>query len=147
MRHTFIVIALFALLIAATANAQPVTDASKPADSFLGLPELADDQSNNNATRASGMECFVDTPAFDQFTLGFCGNVGLARTTSAVFRLVNRPANFTALWSDPRCSTSSDICILPISFFQQLTLSATVLNNSNNTFTTVSATALYEGFF
>ncbi len=113
----------------------------------LALPELDEGIQKPGQTRAAAsMKCFVDTPAFDLFTTGYCHSSGNPRTTTAVFRIDNEPANFTILWSDSRCSSSSDTCFLPIRHFQQITLSATVLNNANNTFSTTSATAHYESF-
>lgn len=112
------------------------------------LPEVADDLVSLDSIRASTprMKCFVDTFAFDLFSFGFCANNGTPRTTTAVFRIDSPPSNFTILWSDSRCDSSRDTCFLPIRHFQQINLSATVLNNANNTFSTTSASALYESF-
>ncbi|GAB4186229.1 MAG: hypothetical protein Tsb002_10520 [Wenzhouxiangellaceae bacterium] len=112
------------------------------------MPELVEDD-GANSTRSSHprMKCFVDTPAFDQFTYGSCFSVGSAQFTTAVFRIDNVPSNFTIIWSDSSCSSSSRDCSLPIRWYQTINLSATVLDNSNNTFSTTSATARYEGFF
>lgn len=112
------------------------------------IPELVEDKGNNTTRSGNArMKCFVDTPAFDQFTYNICFSVGSAQTTSALFRIDNVPSNFTILWSDSRCNSSSRDCSLPISWYQTINLSATVLNNSNNTFTTTSTIASYEGFF
>ncbi len=126
---------------------QPVT-AEEFNQALLALPELAEDLQKPEQNRSGGasMKCYVDTPAFDVFTTGFCADAGVARTTTAVFRIDNEPSNFTILWSDSRCSSSNDTCLLPIRHFQTINLSATVLNNDNNTFSTTSATALYESF-
>ncbi len=115
---------------------------------LLALPELAEDlqKPEQNRSGAASMKCFVDTPAFDQFTTGFCFSNWTTFTTTAVFRIDNEPSNFTIIWSDSRCSSSSDTCLLPIRHFQTITLNATVLNNDNNTFSTTSATARYESF-
>lgn len=112
------------------------------------FPELINSDTKGDQVRSGSafMECFVDTPAFDQFSSPFCLSNGTSFTTSAVFRIANPPSNFTILWSDNRCDSSSLTCILPIRQFQTITLDATVLNNSNSTFVNTSATARYEGF-
>lgn len=110
------------------------------------MPEL-NEKSDQQTRSGSGMSCYVDTLAFDVFTSGYCFSAGNATTTSAVFRIDNPPSNYTILWSDSRCSSSNTLCILPIRRYQSYTISATILNNANNTFTTASATAEYEGLF
>lgn len=112
------------------------------------IPELLDDQSKGDI-RSSGtrMKCYVDTPAYDNFTYGNCVSFGYPTTTTAVFRVDNVPSNFTIIWSDSRCNSSSRDCFLPISHFQTINLSATALDNSNNTFTTTSASASYHGYY
>ena len=93
------------------------------------------------------MECYVDTPAWDEFRKGWCFSVGVARTTSAVFRIQGGPSsNFHIYWSDSRCSATSKTCVVPIRQYQNITMTADVLNKNNNTFFTVSAKAHYEGF-
>jgi hypothetical protein len=103
------------------------------------------------ATRSSSpsMSCYVDTPGVDVYTTGYCFDVGGARTTVAVFRVDNPPANRTIHWSNSRCTNNSanTICILPISNFSAIDVSATVLDHDTGTFKTVSATAEYEGGF
>lgn len=112
------------------------------------VPELAEDKSTEqNRVSAPRMKCFVDTPAFDNFSFGFCASVASPFSTTAFFRIDNVPSNFTIIWSDSRCNSSSRDCLLPISIFQTINLSATVLNNSTGTFSTTSASALYENFF
>ncbi len=122
---------------------QEALDQAMPA-----LPEVSDAQSKGSQNRSSNprMKCFVDTPAFDLFTFSVCISSGTAFTTSAVFQIDSPPSNFTILWSDSRCNSNLTTCVLPIRQYQQVTLSATVLDNSNNTFTNTSATAFYEGF-
>jgi len=117
----------------------------------LALPELAEDGKDDPQTRSgsAAMKCFVDTPAFDLYTFGGCFSSGTAPITTAVFKIDGEPSNFTIIWSDSRCGTSStsDLCLLPIRQYQSLTLNATVLNNDTGTFSTTSATAWYEGFY
>ncbi len=135
--------------LSSTVVAQQALTAEEYDQATLALPELADDdaKSNQNRSGSAAMKCYVDTPAFDLFTFGYCSNAGVARTTTAVFRIDNVPSNFTIIWSDSRCSSTNRTCFLPIRQYQTITLNATVLNNSNNTFSTTSATANYEGFF
>lgn len=132
------------------AQAQESVKQETSAMALQALPELLDDSADSNQIRSGGsprMKCFVDTPAFDNFTFGFCVSAHSAFSTSAVFRVDDLPADFTIIWSDSRCNQNSSTCILPIRQYQQVTLSATVLNHGNNTFSTTSATAIYEGLF
>ncbi len=92
------------------------------------------------------MKCFVDTPAWDEYRYGGCFSAGWARTTSAVFKIDNVPSNFKIYWSNSACSSSSSTCTLPIRQYNNITLSADVLDLSNNTFSSTSAKAHYEGF-
>jgi len=110
------------------------------------IPELRDNI-NVQATGSLSMSCFVDTPAYDNLTQGYCFSAGAARTTTAYFLINNAPSNYTVIWSDSRCNSASLSCILPIRQYQTINLSATVLNNSNNTFAKTSARAEYEGLF
>ena len=135
----------FAALTNLAVGQDVVSEAEFEQAAAAALPELSQPAEQIRSSSAS-MSCFVDTPAFDQFTTGFCFSVGTAFMTTAVFRIDNPPSNFTILWSDSRCSSNSLTCFLPIRHFQTITLSATVLNNSNNTFVNTSATARYESF-
>ncbi len=112
------------------------------------LPEVADDLANQGANRSSAirMKCYVDTPAYDQYTYNFCASVGSARTTTAVFAIDNVPAGSTINWSNSNCSSSNSICFVPIRQYRPITVTASVLK-PNGTYTTVSATAEYEGWF
>lgn len=133
--------------IIGAAYAQDFSEAEEYGQLSSALPEIADDDAKVDEVRSGAlMKCFVDTPAFDNFTSPFCFSNGTAFTTSAVFRIDGEPSNFTILWSDSSCSSSSDTCVLPIRQFETINLSATILDNNNNTFANVSATARYEGF-
>ncbi len=93
------------------------------------------------------MKCLVDTPAWDSWGYGNCFSVGFARTTTAFFQIDGGPSNnFIVYWSDSRCSQSSKSCSLPIMQYRSVNLSAHILDLSNNTFESTSATAMYEGF-
>jgi len=115
---------------------------------LAAMPEFAQDKDQIlKSGSIPRMKCFVDTPAFDNYSYNACFSVGGARTTTAVFKVDNVPSNFTILWSDSRCSSTSTFCLLPIRQYQSIVLNATVLNNANNTFSNTTATAWYEGFF
>ncbi len=112
------------------------------------LPEVADDLANPSVSKSSAirMKCYVDTPAYDLFTYNFCASVGSARTTTAVFAIDNVPAGSTINWSNSNCSSTNSICFVPIRQYRPVTVTASVLK-PNGTYTTVSATAEYEGWF
>lgn len=94
--------------------------------------------------QAEVMACFVDTPSFDTKTNNFCFAVGSDRNTTACFepRDVADPANSSISWSEAGCSGFT-YCIVPISWFQSKTVSATITDALGNK-TTISATARYE---
>jgi len=92
------------------------------------------------------MDCIVDTINYD-ITGNPCFSSSTETFASAFFTVHNLPADYTIIWSDNRCSQTSPVCVLPIKMFRSLQVSATVLNNDAGTFTNVSATAWYEGFF
>ncbi|MCA1777880.1 MAG: hypothetical protein LC637_00430 [Xanthomonadaceae bacterium] len=141
---------LGSLTLALAVHAATAQDASDLSDDEMFkrmLPELNEKPNPAQRSGATGMSCFVDTPAFDLFTSPLCVSAGTTLTTTAVFRVDNPPADFTIIWSDSSCSSSSTVCVVPINIIGYLTVSATVLNNANYTFTKVSATARYEGLF
>lgn len=112
------------------------------------LPELADELANSETQKSSGkirIKCYVDTPAFDQFTYDNCASMGYAHTTTAVFNIENVPAGSTINWSNSNCSSNSTWCSMPISLYQTINLSATVLM-PNFTYVQTSATAQYFGW-
>lgn len=112
------------------------------------IPEIeADQHLSKSASGSATMKCLVDTPAWDRWGYGQCFSAGNARTTTAFFQIEGGPSsNYRVYWSDSRCSQSSKSCSLPIRQYQTLTVSADILDLSNNTFSSVSATAHYEGF-
>ena len=99
-----------------------------------------------NKSSAIRMKCFVDTPAYDVYTYDFCASAAAARTTTAVFKIDNVPAGSTISWSNSHCQSNNSLCFVPIRQFRSITVNATVLK-PNGTYTTVSATAEYEGLF
>jgi hypothetical protein len=150
IKSGIVLAATFSVSLFATADSMKKQSGSSnqfsiSASDIKSVPELGDSKQVSAASSASSMKCLVDTPAWDNWGVGRCFSAGFARTTSAYFQIDNAPSNYTVYWSDSRCSSSSLSCVLPIRTYQRITLNATVLNNSNNTFTTTSATAMYEG--
>lgn len=122
-----------------------VTAQGNKTESWSGVPGQLN--TNGEQTGAS-MKCFVDTQAYDKYRSGHCYSVGNSRTATAVFKIDGGPdSNFRVHWSDKRCSKTSKNCFLPISWFHSITVSADVLDLSNGTFISTSATAEYEGYF
>jgi len=93
------------------------------------------------------MSCFVDTPAYDEFTPEYCfAVIPGARFATAVFRALPPPLpnRFEVRWSDTRCDPKSPICSVRIAAYRPKTMTALVLNFDNFTFYEVSATAELE---
>lgn len=130
-------------------SAQNVTIPDEGALLEAYVPELKDSSPQTQATTASAtsMSCLVDTINYDQWGSPQCLSTGTETFATAFFRIDNPPSNFTILWSDSRCDSSKTLCSVPIRMFTNITMDATVLDNSNNTFVQVSATAWYEGLF
>lgn len=99
---------------------------------------------------ATTMSCYVDTPAYDQYSANFCFAVGQSRTTTASFKLTNTSGTIhKVLWSGTgtsSCSQSSTTCNVSIRHYQSVKVTADVLY-TNGTWETSSATANYEGYF
>ncbi len=128
------------------ASAKEAIDESRRAAVILAaIPELGDEVMTTSSTTSS-MRCLVDTNKLDSWGSPTCRSwvFGSPFYTTAVFEIVNPPANFTINWSDSSCSQSSTQCVLPISFLTSpLSVSADVLDNSTQTFVHTSATANY----
>lgn len=95
---------------------------------------------------ANTMSCYVDTPAYDHFSVSFCAAVIFngPTTTPAVFRIDNPPSNLqSVVWSDSACASTSTTCITSIRAYRPKTVTATVLK-TDGTYYQVSATAEYE---
>lgn len=122
---------------------------AKEVDITKDWPELNDQAPSAVSTLASTtMKCFVDTPAYDHYRINVCFAAGHSRTTTAVFAIDGGPStNYKVYWSDSRCSQSSKTCMLPIRWYETITLSADVLDLSSGTFSSSSASATYEGYF
>ena len=112
---------------------------------LAAIPEIAEPPAEIKSTNPT-MKCLVDTPAFDHYGTGICFGVAWPYSTLVVFKIDYAPSNFTIIWSNPSCSQQSTYCSMSIQHYDPITLSATVLDNSNGTFTTTSATAYYEGY-
>ncbi len=130
----------------AIALAQPAVaeDNSITSADLKASPELQASDTPS-ATGAASIKCLVDTPKWDRWGSPNCFSAGFARTTTAFFQIDNAPSNYTVYWSDSRCSSTSTSCALPIRTYQSITINATVLDNSNNTFVTLQSRANYEG--
>ena len=75
--------------------------------------------------------CFVDTPAWDNYSYERCGAAGSARTTSMVCTVDGSTlGNFSVNWSDSRCSSSSKTCMLPIRWGETIALSGTLVDHA-----------------
>lgn len=113
-----------------------------------GAGEYADDASVF-ASSTPVLSCFVDTPAYDQFTQGGCFSVwfGGPITTTAVFQVFNisSPGNYDFNWSIGSCS--GEQCVTNIRAYRPLTVSVTVTENATGQSWNLSATAEYERGF
>lgn len=101
-----------------------------------------------------GVECYVDTPAFDEFTPGGCWGLWANGPlySSATFRLSSRVLSLLGdgsspnfAWSDSRCSSNPYLeCTLPIRRNFPVTLRALLTSTVNGALLwQASATAEY----
>ncbi len=152
MKNKLKTIAAISSLCVASAFSQAMAKELTEQEDFelalKALPEVADDLENGPMQKSTAikMKCYVDTPAYDLYTYNYCASVGAARTTTAVFKVDNVPAGSTINWTNNNCSSNNSLCFVPIRQYQTITVSATVLK-PNGTYSTVSATAEYEGLF
>lgn len=94
---------------------------------------------------AGGMSCFVDSPAYDEFTPDNCETIVWgARTATAVFRIDNLPARYHIDWEKPACADNLTICSVSIRAFFNYTAKASVIDLDAGTVTEVSAVARFE---
>jgi len=111
-------------------------------------------QANDNkgalvsANAAPTLACYVDTPAYDQFTQGDCAGMiynGPA-TTTAVFQVFGTEGgNYSYQWSN--CTSNNLQCARSIRAYRPLTVSVTVTNNQTGAQYFLTATAEYERGF
>jgi hypothetical protein len=105
-------------------------------------------------TIPGGVECYVDTPAYDQFVAGGCGgfwhqgpllSTATFRLSTTVLALLGDGSSPNFAWSDPRCPANPyQYCTLPIRRFVPLTLHALLTSPTNGTLVyESSATAEY----
>lgn len=129
------------------ANAQALTPQEDLEIALNALPEFADEIKNSAVNKSSviKIKCYVDTPAYDTYSYNSCFNVGWARTTTAVFNLENVPSGSGVIWSNNSCTANSNYCFLPIRHYQSVSVTATILK-PDSTYSTVNATAYYEGY-
>ena len=86
------------------------------------LPLKDHDGSPAPASGGSEMDCYIDTPAYDQYTPHYCARLGTTASTAS-FRL--RPATPACgyVWYDhPECTTA--VCTVPILPGQTISLGA-----------------------
>ncbi|ATC93841.1 hypothetical protein [Pseudoalteromonas tunicata] len=96
------------------------------------------------AAMANTMSCYVDTPKYDEFTTNQCDAIVWgANIATAVFRVDDAPSGSRILWSDNRCSDTSNMCMISIHAFRNYTMKATVLK-PDGTWHQVSASASFE---
>ncbi|WDD96706.1 hypothetical protein [Thalassomonas actiniarum] len=97
---------------------------------------------------AAAMECYVDTPAYDQYTTGYCSAlVWGANKATAVFRIkdaASKPISSVS-WggATASCGTGGAYCSITIYAFRQYTATA-IVNYQDGTWSTASATASFE---
>jgi hypothetical protein len=105
-------------------------------------------------TIPGGVECYVDTPAYDQFVAGDCGgfwhqgplySTAVFRLSTTVQALLGDGSSPNFAWSDPRCPANPyQYCMLPIRRFVPLTLQALLTSPIDGTLVyESSATAEY----
>ncbi|KRC31225.1 MULTISPECIES: hypothetical protein [unclassified Lysobacter] len=91
--------------------------------------------------------CYVDTPAFDQYTEDACASYWFngPATTSAVFEVFGQDAgvSYTYQWSVTGCSASNKFCIAQVRANRDKTVSVVVTNNSTGISRTFTAVAEY----
>jgi len=96
------------------------------------------------------MQCFVDTPAYDNYTPNFCMNFSSATRTTAIFKVANLPlssSEYSLSWQTSSCSgtTATSTCSKSIRSLQQITITAVLMHSNSGKTKTLSATAIYEG--
>ncbi|WP_299492831.1 hypothetical protein [uncultured Shewanella sp.] len=96
---------------------------------------------------ASTMECYVDTPAYDEFRSRTCfAMIYGQRYTTAVFRIVEDKAIASVLWGGAaagKCTDNGNYCSFTIRSMSAYSVSATVLYE-DGTYGTASAVASFE---
>lgn len=101
---------------------------------------------------AAQMECFIDTPAYDEWQTGSCYLMEYTmdyNPNSAVWRVtgMNKPVS-SILWSEATagCTTTQEFCIQPITPYQTHLGKATILYTDGN-WEMVQAPAYFETGF
>jgi hypothetical protein len=95
------------------------------------------------ALAASEMDCYIDTPAWDEYTVGQCFHIG-TQASWASFRLRPGTPACGYVWYDhPECTTA--VCNVPISPGQTISLGAYYIACATGSPTLgAGATAMYE---
>jgi len=147
MKRFLLAFSITVLMVFATnSGATDALNSESPEYLLKLFPEMYEPAANDEQFASGGMSCLVETIGFDIYEANGCFADSPRPSTLAFFRIDGAPSNFRVLWSDSRCNPNRTICSVPIFPLRPVTMSATVLNLSNNTFFTASATARYEGF-
>jgi|GEM_PF-4628003 len=148
----------FGLVMGALISVSSVAVAAKKADIAIDVtndysitaadvaasPELNESTVFAKSSSVS-MKCLVDTPKWDRWGSPRCFSGSTSFYATAYFSIDNLPSNYTVYWSDTsNCSSNAGSCSVRIRSGQTITMSATVLDHSNNTFSTTTAYASYE---
>ncbi|WP_437623799.1 hypothetical protein [Sorangium sp. So ce1151] len=68
------------------------------------------------------MGCYIDTPAFDPYSDGFCFGVGNKRSTASFKLFTPAPPDYVVWYGHPECT--GVLCSVPISPGQTITMGA-----------------------
>jgi len=98
-----------------------------------------------SAAMADTMSCYVDTQAYDEFTVNACDAVIYgANETTAVFRVDDAPSGSQIIWSNSSCSQTSSVCGISIRAMGRYTMSARILKPDGTWSDVSGATASFE---
>ncbi len=102
-----------------------------------------------NETMAASMECYVDTQAHDQYTVGRCmAIVWGARRATAVFRVTgtDKPIS-SVMWGDKAssCGSSGTSCSFQIPGYSSHRATATILYQDGTWETTYARASFEDG--
>lgn len=104
----------------------------------------------SQAQAAPSLACYVDTPAFDQFTTNGCFGIIFfgPTTTTAVFKVfgVGNGSGYSFDWSESGCGDSVS-CFTTVRAYVPKTVDVIVTEDSTGQQYTLDATAIYEQGF
>jgi hypothetical protein len=107
--------------------------------------EEATDVSVSELASGIVVGCFIDTPAWDDYTPEECWRAGAGSPSTASFGVLNigNMSQYTITWHQAGCSYPN-WCNVPISRGQVKTVAATVRYNPTGETAVLSATATWE---